>query len=159
MTNIVWVDPASGWRYGFPCLWDRNKQTYEDNNRFCFNTKTTNQKKKKNQKLNSLSQTHAKVDTTELTSLDQIWGFNELSRYGTLDENEYKDRLILMTRADLENHARSTGVLVVESSERLRDLLLKQFRSYVLSLRKPASQNPKETKLSKDAEKVLREGR
>ena len=115
--------------------------------------------KKKNQKLNSLSQTHAKVDTTELTSLDQIWGFNELSRYGTLDENEYKDRLILMTRADLENHARSTGVLVVESSERLRDLLLKQFRSYVLSLRKPASQNPKETKLSKDAEKVLREGR
>ena len=115
--------------------------------------------KKKNQKLNSLSQTHAKVDTTELTSLDQIWGFNELSRYGTLDENEYKDRLILMTRADLENHARSTGVLVVESSDRLRDLLLKQFRSYVLSLKKPASQNPKETKLSKDAEKVLREGR
>ena len=115
--------------------------------------------KKKNQKLDSLSQTHAKVETKELTSLDQIWGFNELSRYGTLDENEYQQRLINMTRSDLENHARSMGALVVESSDRLRDLLLKQFRAYILSLNKPVSQNPAKKKLSPEAEKILREGR
>ena len=48
---------------------------------------------KKSKKLNSLSQANAKVETQELTSLDQIWGFNEISRYGTIDETEYKKDL------------------------------------------------------------------
>ena len=30
MSNLVWIDPPSGWKYGFPCLWDRDKQTYEE---------------------------------------------------------------------------------------------------------------------------------
>lgn len=114
---------------------------------------------KKSKKLNSLSQAHAKVETTQLTSLDQIWGFNEISRYGTVDEEEYKARLTNMTRADLENHARSIGSIVVESSERLRDSLLKQFRAYVLSLKKPVSQNPSKIKISPEVQKILNEGR
>jgi len=114
---------------------------------------------KKSKKLNSLSQANAKVETTELTSLDQIWGFNEISRYGTIDETEYKNRLINMTRSDLENHARSVGSMVLESSERLRDSLLKQFRAYVLSLKKPVSQSHSNIKISPEVQKILNEGR
>jgi len=114
---------------------------------------------KKSKKLNSLSQANAKVETQELTSLDQIWGFNEISRYGTIDETEYKNRLVNMTRSDLENHARSVGAMVLESSERLRDSLLKQFRAYILSLKKPSSQSPANIKISPEVQKILNEGR
>ena len=114
---------------------------------------------RKSKKLDNLKQIHAKVPTTELTSLDQVWGFNEISRYGTVSESEYTVKLRDMTRADLENHARGVGCMVLESSERLREALLKQFRAYVLSLKKPASNTPTMTKISADVQKILDEGR
>ena len=114
---------------------------------------------KKKPALKHLAQANAKVPTMELTSLDQIWGFSEISRYGTTDEGEYKLKIFDMTRADLENHARAVGCLVLESSERLRNELLKQFRAYILSLRKPASLPQGKIKVSDAAQKVLNEGR
>jgi len=114
---------------------------------------------KKSKKIDALSQTHAKVPTQELTSLDQVWGFNEISRFGTVDEATYKGRLSEMTRADLENHARAVGSIVLESSERLRDSLLRQFQAYVLSLRKPAPASKAPIKVSADVQKILNEGR
>lgn len=27
---MKWVDPASGWRYGFPALWDEEEETLEE---------------------------------------------------------------------------------------------------------------------------------
>lgn len=27
---IKWVDPASGWRYGFPALWDDEEETIKE---------------------------------------------------------------------------------------------------------------------------------
>jgi hypothetical protein len=113
----------------------------------------------KKTKLENLKQVHAKVDSKELTSLDQVWGFNELSRYGTIDEGEYSVRLRDMTRSDLENHARSVGCMVLESSERMREALLKQFRAYVLSLQKPASPTVKSNPLSRQVQQILNEGR
>lgn len=115
---------------------------------------------KKSKKLQNLNQINAKVDTTQLTSLDQVWGFNEISRYGTIDEGEYKARLKDMTRSDLENHARGVGCMVLESSERLRETLLSQFRAYVLSLRKPASATPTaKGKIAPEVLKILGEGK
>jgi hypothetical protein len=114
---------------------------------------------KKTKKLNSLTQAHAKVDSFELTSLDQIWGFNEISRYGTVDESEYSLKLKEMTRSDLENHARGVGCMVVESSDRLKDMLLKQFRAYVLSLKKPAPQQTAQIQVTPEIRKILNEGR
>ena len=113
----------------------------------------------KNTKLKSLKQTHAKVPTNELTCLDQVWGFNENSRYGTTDENEYRNTLGNMTRVDLENHARSVGTMVLESSDRMRDALMNQFRSFVLALRKPSAPNPSKFKVSAAVLKTLNEGR
>lgn len=114
---------------------------------------------KKSKKLDALKQIHAKVDSPKPTMLDQVWGFNEISRYGTVDEVEYQAKLKDMTRADLENHARSVGCLVLESSERLREALLKQFRGYVLSLRKPDSNTTRPGKISPEVKRVLDEGR
>lgn len=114
---------------------------------------------KKSVKLNSLKQVHAKVETTQLTSLDQVWGFNEISRYGTIDEAEYRTRIRDMTRVDLENHARGVGCMVLESSERLREALLKQFRAYVLSLKKPSDAPANKTKIPQEVQNILNEGR
>jgi hypothetical protein len=114
---------------------------------------------KQSKKLNSLNQINAKVGGSELTSLDQVWGFNEISRYGTTNEETYKTRVMDMTRADLENHARGVGCMVLESSERLRDALLRQFRAYILSLRKPAPIAQSTNKVSAEIQKILNEGR
>jgi hypothetical protein len=112
---------------------------------------------KKNGK--KISECNGKKDDFQLTSLDMVWGFNEISRYGTINEEEYIVRLRDMTRSDLENHARGVGCMVLESSERLREALLKQFRAYVLSLKKPTSSKPTMTKISADTQRILNEGR
>ena len=114
---------------------------------------------KKTKKLEALSQIHAKTQETQITRLDQVWGFNDMHRFGTVDEGEYTAHLRDMTRADLENHAKKVNVIVVEDSGRLRDLLLKEFRSYVISLKKPAYVKPVQGKVSAEAQRVLNEGR
>lgn len=120
---------------------------------------------KKSTKLKALTQVNAKVETSQKTSLDQVWGFDSISRYGTIDENEYSSRLSAMTSSDLENHAVSVGCIVPTSPERFKDYgrlkesLIKQFRAYVSSLKKPAAMTHPVTKVSPEALKVLNEGR
>lgn len=114
---------------------------------------------KKPSKINSLTQTHAKVEASKPTSLDEIWGFNPLSRYQTFNESEYESNLKEMTRADLENHARAVGSIIVEDSERIRKELMKLFRAYISSLKKPTPLSTSNLKLTPDAKKVLNEGR
>ena len=45
--------------------------------------------KKSSKKLESLSQTHGKEEFKP-TTLDQIWGDTGISKYGTLNEDEYE---------------------------------------------------------------------
>jgi len=28
--TVMFVDPPSGWRHGFPCEWDQEKETFEE---------------------------------------------------------------------------------------------------------------------------------
>ena len=115
---------------------------------------------KKSKKLESLKQTHGKEESYEITSLDQIWGHGDTSRFGTTDETEFSDKLKEMTRADLENFARRHGSIVVESSERIRAELLKVFRNYISLLRKPTSKTPAATsQVSAQVQRILNEGR
>lgn len=96
----------------------------------------------------------------EPTLLEQVWGADSLSRYGTLELSEYTKRLDEMTRSDMEAHARQMGVVIVEHSPRLREKLISAFASYVSLVHKPASQqHPTSTKLSDAAKKILSEGR
>jgi len=104
-------------------------------------------------------ETTGKVDQIEPTRLEQIFGFNELARYGTIDEHEYNSKLREMNRSDLETEARRVGVVVVENTERLRKLLEKEFTNYLLASRKPVNPNKQVTKVSKIAQSILNEGR
>ena len=114
-------------------------------------------------------ETHGQVDTltTQPTMLEQVWGYNDLSRYGTKDPQVYGAELDGMTRSDLENHARQKGEVIVESTARLKEKLLTRFRSYVALLDKPLPQKidhsaTKASVLEKaraDALKTLSEGR
>lgn len=113
-------------------------------------------RKKKN-----VIETHGKVEAEkfEPTLLEQVWGVDNLSRYGTLNEQEYQTRLEGMTRADLEAHARQVGVIIVEYSPRLRDKLIAEFRNYVALVQKPVTAVHPATRISDAAMKVLAEGR
>lgn len=104
-------------------------------------------------------ETHGKIDSTQPTSLDQVWGYNALAQFGTTDEADYQKQLDDMLRIDLETHARRQGVMVCESTARLREKLLNNFRSFVALLNKPA--DAKKTTMTPDQAtlKVLAEGR
>jgi hypothetical protein len=103
---------------------------------------------------------HGKVETTQPTRLEQIWGgFNEMARYGTTDEGVYSAEVTEMNRSDLEAHARKVGVVIVEDSARLRDKLISEFRNYITYLNKPATVAKKPEAPSEAVRKILAEGR
>jgi hypothetical protein len=118
----------------------------------------------------SMIETHGKIEdlspaTSMPTRAEQLWGgFNELARYGTLKEEEYESQLNDMNRTDMEAHARRVGVLVVESSARLKESLKKEFRIYVSTLNRPSHLTngavvTKKPLLTDEVKKILAEGR
>lgn len=84
-------------------------------------------------------ETHGKVEEEgkEYTMLEQVWGFNEMSKYGTKDEAEYLQQLDDMNRLELESHARRVGVVCIDSSVRLKEKLVNEFNKYYTYLQKP----------------------
>lgn len=111
---------------------------------------------------NKIIETHGKVEDEQMqpTTLEQVWGgYNELSKYGTTSETEYQQRLLDMNRTDLEQHARKVGLVIVESSERLRGKLLQEFKVYFASLQKPKNTLPSPQIPSSEVAKILAEGR
>jgi hypothetical protein len=105
-------------------------------------------------------QTNGKVETQQITSLEQLWGVNDLSRYGTTDEDTYRQKLNEFNKSDLEAHARQIGVTIPEGVERLKGNLIRQFRVYVSSLKNPPpplSKGP--MKMTPEIEKILAEGK
>lgn len=109
-------------------------------------------------KQKKLKETHGKIEDGQPTMLEQVWGFNELARYNTLDEATYQQTLKDMTRTDLEAHARKLGVVVIESSARLQDKLFQEFRTYKAALKRPTSK-PVVNNPSPEVKKILAEGR
>jgi len=108
----------------------------------------------------SVIETHGKVETPkfEPTTLEQVWGVTDMTKYGTSSEAEYNNRLSNMTRSDLEAHARQLGVIITLDSHRLKDKLLAEFRSYNAMLHKPAVNHPRPNP-NEAALKVLAEGK
>jgi hypothetical protein len=111
-------------------------------------------------KAKSVVEAHGREETIQPTTLEQVFGFNELSKYGTVDEATYQRQLEEMNRTDLESHARKVGVVVVESTARLKGELVKTFNSYVFYLRKPAPKAPTaKGEVSDEVRRILSEGR
>lgn len=103
---------------------------------------------------------HGKVEGGTLTTLEQVWGFNELAKYGTNKYSEYESQINEMNRPELETHARRVGVVIVQDSFRLKASLLSEFNKYITFLSGPPKNNvPANTKVSDVAKRILAEGR
>ena len=122
--------------------------------------KTPNKSKKTSPK--KIMQTHAMEEKQEFekTTLDQIWGDEGNSKYGTLDESTYTTQIKAMNKSDLHSHAIKLGILPVENRELLTNRLLREFKKHVLSFKKPKQTTAKKPKqVSEDVKSILAQGR
>lgn len=104
------------------------------------------------------SQTHGKIETPN--SLDQIWGDTGISKYGTLDLQEYKKYLNDLNKSDLQSHASKIGLIPVDNLTILKERLEREFTKHVSAYTAKASNDSqKEEKISKEAKNILAEGR
>lgn len=112
-------------------------------------------------KLKKLKETHGKdsASQTQPTSLEQIWGFNELARYSTKDPKVYQQTLAEMNRPDLEREARRIGEVVVQDTTRLRENLMSAFSKFLLSLQVPKNTSKGQQNPSDEVKRILAEGR
>ena len=122
------------------------------------NSKTSAAKTKS--KVSQLSQTHGKTEKFKPTTLDQIWGDTGMNKYKTLDEEEYKERLKDMAKVDLQTHAAEIGLIPIDNTTQLKKRLLAEFKKYASSFKVPeVKSNNDKNRLSKEAQKILNEGK
>lgn len=83
-------------------------------------------------KLGSLTQINGRDERRAVfTTLDQVWGVNASSKYGTLDESEYRTKIDGMSKSDLWNHAAKCGLPSHDNVAALRTKLIGEFRKFV----------------------------
>ena len=121
--------------------------------------KTAKKTTAKRKSVKNLSQTHGKEEKFEPTTLDQIWGDDGTSTYGTLNENAYTTELDEMNMSDLQTHASTVGIIPIDNRQMLRERLLREFRKHVASYKKPIHETESPRNLSSEAIKILSEGR
>ena len=120
--------------------------------------KTTSRAKRK-RSAKSLSQTHGKEERkTRPTTLDQIWGDTGLSKYGTMDEADYAEKISSMSKSDLQAHASTVGIIPIDNREMLSQRLMREFRKHVASYNTPMEKK-KGVTISEAAKAILAEGR
>jgi uncharacterized protein YajQ (UPF0234 family) len=112
---------------------------------------------RKKSALDNLSQTHGKVENRKVT-LDQIWGDDGRSKYGTLDPIEYDSYLKGLVKTDLQAHAVKIGLIPVDDRQTLVKRLKQEFLKYSAQYQvRPDSKNVKP--VSKTVRDILSEGR
>ena len=99
--------------------------------------KTPKKATAKRKSVKNLSQTHGKEENFEPTTLEQIWGDDGSSAYGTLSETTYEDRLDDMNMSDLQTHASTVGIIPIDNRHTLRERLMREFRKHISSYKKP----------------------
>ena len=121
--------------------------------------KTPKKATAKRKSVKNLSQTHGKEEKFEPTTLDQIWGDDGTSTYGTLNENAYTLQLDDMNMSDLQAHASTVGIIPVDNRQTLRERLLREFRKHVSAYKKPIHETEPPTHVDPEVMKILSEGR
>ncbi len=122
-------------------------------------SETKQVKAKQERNLDSLSQTHGKTDEFRPTSLDQVWGDTGTWKYNTMDESEYRSMLETMPRSDLTAHATKLGLVPIDDRNMLIGRLIGEFKKHVIAYRSPKVDGAAGQPLTKEAEKILKEGR
>ncbi len=118
--------------------------------------KASKKAKKEDKKM---TQTHAKEEKFQPSTLDQVWGDTGNTKYGTMDEAKYNEQLDEMNKSDLQAHAGRVGFVPIDDRGLLTKKLLSEFRKYVSGFRKPTPPSEASNAVSKKARKILSEGR
>lgn len=123
--------------------------------------KKTGSKTKKNSKENNKQnmQTHAKEERFQPTTLDQIWGDNGNTKYGTTDLEVYINKISDMNKSDLQTHANLIGLVPVDDREILTRKLVSEFKKYVSGFTRPLSSPKAPPFVSKEVARILAEGK
>lgn len=89
--------------------------------------------KKTNKKLDleNAEQANGKVESENITRLDQLLGDNGLWKYNTLDKAQYENSLKEMNTAELRSHASKMGIMPVANRDRLLKRLNMEFAKHV----------------------------
>lgn len=113
---------------------------------------------KKKLNLNEMNQAHGKDESKEtVQSLDQLWGDDGISRYKTLDLNDYATDLAGMNKSDLQNHAAKLGLVPIDSRELLVKRLITEFKKHVTAYQKVRKPEPKDNIKEAQIRKLLSE--
>jgi len=105
--------------------------------------------------LDNLNQTHGKVEKP--LTLNQVWGDDGKSKYGTLDVEKYSDYLNDLNKSDLQAHAVKIGLVPIDDRNSLVTRLKKEFNKYASQY--SARSLPTKKDISKAARDILSEGR
>lgn len=110
-------------------------------------------------KKKKITQIHGKVEDFKPTTLDQVWGGTGASKYKTLELDKYKESLAEMNLSDLQAHAIKIGIIPSDSRDLIIKKLLKEFTLYSNEFKHPINNTKLPVKLSKEALKILAEGK
>ena len=107
-----------------------------------------------------LSQAHGKVEEFQPTTLDQIWGDDGTSKYGTFSKAEYQEHIDNLNKTDLQQHAVKLGIVPVRERARLTKNLMTAFDQHCSKYTKPSEANAGDpTNIDEETLKILSEGR
>ena len=109
--------------------------------------------------LKNLSQIHGEEEKFQPTSLDQVWGEDGSSTYGTMNAAEYERQIDEMNMSDMQTHASRVGIIPIDNRSTLRDRLLREFRKHVANYRKPIHHPTPPEEVDAQTLKILSEGR
>ncbi len=119
----------------------------------------TSAKASSKKKLKNLSQVHGEEEKFQPTSLDQVWGDDGTSTYGTLNDMEYGKQIDDMNLSDMQTHASKVGIIPIDNRSTLRDRLVREFRKHVANYRKPIHHQTPPQDVDSETLKILSEGR
>lgn len=87
-----------------------------------------------------------KVEQSEPSTLDQLFGLDAGNKFGTLDPKIYQAKLNGLNLGELQEEAKRVSLPPIDDKERLKRALFNEFRVYVSNYRVPKSPKPVDPK-------------
>jgi hypothetical protein len=122
-----------------------------------------NVKKEENMGLNKLKQVNGQIEGTspnfKKTTISQVLGDKGYSEFGTLDIEEYTNKINKMDKYDLNVHAASVNVFPHENRQRLTKELLAAFTTHARKYLVPETNTNITREISPSIKKILNQGK
>lgn len=136
-----------------PHLFKKPLNILDFNNQTNYNKDMSNEEK-------PMLQTSGKENLVTPRTLAQVWGDTGLSKYNTLDVEEYKAYINDLNKTDLQAHAIRIGLAPISERYRLTEALIREFKTYANQFVPSEQLKPApEKEISPEVAKILSEGR